>query len=219
MSKNIYHLFREYNRLLTPLQKSKYLASLDYNMRETFKSLISYSTNPERFENIYDGWIDNLDDELVVLEVYSVILSTRKSLQNFCVDDKTYNEFLKNKKNMLYFLLKNKQYRHASSLLDVHMFSEEFKQKKLNELEEKILKYLKSKRVTLPKKLIVQIYSWADKHKLPSYLTTDIEGDFKFDITNDIRPIKELQTKIEQELESSKLETIVKNLVDDNRVK
>lgn len=219
MSKNIYHLFREYNRLLTPPQKSKYLASLDYNMRETFKSLISYSTNPERFENIYDGWIDNLDDELVVLEVYSVILSTRKSLQNFCVDDKTYNEFLKNKKNMLYLLLKNKQYRHASSLLDVHMFSEEFKQKKLNELEEKILKYLKSKRVTLPKKLIVEIYSWADKHKLPSYLTTDIEGDFKFDITNDIQPIKELQTKIEIELESSKLETIVNNLVDDNRVK
>lgn len=188
-------------------------------MRETFKSLISYSTNPERFENIYDGWIDNLDDELVVLEVYSVILSTRKSLQNFCVDDKTYNEFLKDKKNMLYLLLKNKQYKHASSLLDVHMFSEEFKQKKLNELEEKILKYLKSKRVTLPKKLIVEIYSWADKHKLPSYLTTDIEGDFKFDITNDIQPIKELQTKIEIELESSKLETIVNNLVDDNRVK
>lgn len=218
MPKNIYHLFREYNRLLTPSQKSKCLASLDYNMRETFKGLIKYATNPERFENIYDGWIDNLDDELVVLEVYSIILRTRNSLQKFCVDDKTYNEFIKNKKSMLYSLLKNKQYKHASSLLDVHMFSEEFKQKTLNELEEQVLKYLKLKRVTLPKKLIVEIYSWADKHKLPSYLTADIEGDFKFNITYDIQPIKNLQSKIERELKSTKLEKIVNNLVDNNKV-
>lgn len=218
MSKNIYNLFREYNRLLTKPQKSKYLASLDFNMRETFKSLITYSTNLERFENIYDGWIDNLDDELVVLEVYSVILSTRKKLQQFCVDDVTYKKFIKNKKSMLLLLLENKQYQHAMTLLDVHMFSEAFKQKKLDELQEKVLKYLVSKRVTLPKKLIHEIYAWADKHSLPSYLTTEIEGNFKFNITNDILPIQELQVKIEKELESTKLEKIVESLVEHHKV-
>jgi len=146
-------------------------------------------------------------------------LSARIDLQNFCVDDKTYKEFIKNKKRMLLLLLANKQYRHASSLLDVHMFSEKFKQKKLDELKDKVLKYLVSKRMVLPKKLIVEIYAWADKHTLPSYLTTEIEGDFKFNITNDVLPIQELKKAVKKELESSKLEKIVDCLVDNNRVK
>lgn len=74
LAKNIYNLFREYNRLLTKPQKSKYLASLDYNTRETFKSLLKYSDNSEGFENIYNGWIESVDEEIVVLEVYSAIL-------------------------------------------------------------------------------------------------------------------------------------------------
>ena len=219
MTKNIYNLFREYNRLLTPPQKAKYLASMNYDTRETFKRLINYANNSGRFENIYDGWIDNLDDELVVLEVYSVILSTRKNLQKFCVDDKTYKDFIENKKKMLTLLLKNKQYKHASTLLDVHMFSEGFKQNKLEELREKVLKYLVSKRVTLPKKLINEIYNWAEKHKLPLYLITDIDGDFKFSITNDILSTKTLQEDVERELKSIKLEKIVNNLVEKNGVK
>jgi len=219
VSKNIYNLFREYNRLLTKPQKSKYLASLDYNTRETFKSLLSYSDNSERFENIYDGWIDNVEDEVVVLEAYSVILSTRRNLQKFCVDDKSYSKFIKNKKSMLLLLLNNKQYKHASNLLDVHMFSEEFKEQKLEELRESVLKYLVSKRMVLPKKLIVEIYAWAGQHKLPSYLATDIEGDFKFNITNDVLPIQELREAVEKELKSTKIEKIVDSLVDNNRVK
>ena len=219
MSKNIYNLFREYNRLLTPSQKSKYLAALNYDTRETFKNLIDYANKSERFENIYGGWIDNLNDELVVLEVYSVILSTRSNLQKFCVNDKAHLEFIKNKKSMLLLLLENKQYKHASILLDVHMFSEEFKQQKLDELQDKVLKYLVSKRVVLPKKLIIEIYSWVDQHKLPSYLITDIEGDFKFNINNDILSIKTLQEDIEKELKSTKLKKIVDCLVDNNRVK
>jgi len=218
LSKNIYKLFREYNRLLTKPQKSKYLASLDYNTRETFKSLLNYSNNSERFENIYDGWIDNIEDEVVVLELYSVILSTRRNLQKFCVDDKSYSKFIKNKKSMLLLLLNNKQYKHASTLLDVHMFSEQFHAQKLEELREAVLKYLVSKRMVLPKKLIVEIYRWADQHKLPSYLATDIEGDFKFNITNDVLPIKELKVAVEAELESTKIEKIVDCLVDNNRV-
>lgn len=218
MSKNIYSLFREYNKLLTKPQKSKYLAALDYNTRETFKSLLNYANNAERFENIYDGWIDNINDEVVVLEVYSVILSTRQNLNKFCVDDQSYREFIENKKSMLLLLLKNEQYSHASKLLDVHMFSEDFKQKKLKELREEVLKYLMAKRMVLPKKLIVEIYSWADEHKLPSYLATDIEGDFKFNITNDILPITELKKAITRELKSTKLEKIVDCLIDNNRV-
>ena len=219
MSKNIYNLFREYNKLLTKPQKAKYLASLSYDTRETFKNLIDYSNKSERFENIYDGWIDNLDDELVVLEVYSILLSTRRNLQNFCVDNKAYKEFIKNKKSMLLLLLENKQYKHASTLLDVHMFSEKFKQDKLDELKEKILKYLVSKRMVLPKKLIVEIYAWADTHKLPSYLVSDIEGNFKFNITNDVLPIEKLKETVEKELESTKIEIIVDNLLDKNSVK
>ncbi len=219
MSKNIYNLFREYNRLLTKPQKAKYLASLDYNTRETFKSLLIYSDNSERFENIYDGWIGNVEDEAIVLEVYNVILSTRRNLQKFCVDDKSYSKFIKNKKSMLLLLLNNKQYKHASHLLDVHMFSENFQEQKLEELRERVFKYLVSKRMVLPKKLIVEIYKWADQHKLPTYLATDIEGNFKFNIINDVLPIKELKDAVEEELESTKIEKIVDCLVDNNRVK
>ena len=218
MSKNIYNLFREYNRLLTKPQKSKYLASLDFNMRETFKSLLNYSDNSERFENIYDGWIESVDEEIVLLEVYSVILSTRRNLQKFCVVDKSYSKFIKNKKSMLLLLLNNKQYKHALNLLDVHMFSENFQGQKLEELRERVFKYLVFKRMVLPKKLIVEIYAWADQHKLPSYLATDIEGDFKFNITNDVLPIQELREAVEKELKSVKIEKIVDLLVDNNRV-
>ena len=212
-------MFREYNRLLTKPQKDKYLTALNYNLRETFKNLIDYANKNERFENIYDGWIENLDDELVVLEVYSVILSTRRSLEKFCVDDSTYTDFINYKKNMLLLLLKNEQYRDAKSLLDVHMFSESFKQRKLSELKDRVLEHLTRKRITLPKKTIIEIYKWADEHKLPSYLTTNIEGDFKFNITLDVLPIEELRKAVETELKSTKLPIIVENLVTKNSVK
>jgi len=219
LSKNIYIMFREYNRLLTKPQKAKYLAGLSYDLRETFKNLVDYANKNERFENIYDGWIDNLDDELVILEVYSVILNTRRSLNKFCVDDTTYKDFVNNKKNMLLLLLTNEQYRDAKLLLDVHMFNESFKQRKLSELRDRVLEYLTRKRITLPKKIIIEIYKWADEHKLPSYLTTNIEGDFKFKITLDVLPIEELKKAVEMELKSTKLPTIVDNLVLKNRVK
>lgn len=219
MSKNIYNLFREYNRLMTSPQKSKYLAALSYDTRETFKSLINYANNSDRFENIYDGWIENLDDELVVLEVYSVILNTRRNLKKFCVDDKKYKEFTSQKKKMLYLLLDNKQYRHASNLLDVYMFSKEFEQQKIEELREKVLKYLVLKKMTLPKKLINEIYAWVDELKLPSYLITDIDGDFKFAITSNNIPIKTLRKDVENELDkSTDLKKIVGNLVEKNSV-
>lgn len=212
-------MFREYNKIFLPLDKEKYLARVDYNYRETFKNLIDYSTNNERFENIYDGWIDNLDDELVILEVYSVILSTRRILEQFCVDEKTYKEFIQNKRSMLFSLLKNEQYNDASTLLHVGMFSKKFKEKKLNELRKQILEYLTRKRIKLPKKIIIEIYKWADSHKLPSYLTTDIEGNFKFTITFDDLEITDLKKDLKAELEFSKLENIVDNLVYKHRVK
>lgn len=219
MSKNIYNLFREYSRLHTQTQKSKYLAALSYDTRETFKSLIEYANNSERFENIYDGWIDNLDHELVVLEVYSVILNTQRNLQKFCVDDKTYKEFISQKKKMLFLLLDNKQYKHAASLLDVYMFNDEFKQQKLEELREKVLKYLVSKRMVLPKKLINEIYDWVEELKLPSYLITDIDGDFKFAIVNNVLPITALKEDVESELEKSiDLKKIVDKLAQNNSV-
>ena len=219
MSKNIYNLFREYNRLHTSTQKSKYLAGLDYGIRETFKNLINYANNSDRFENIYDGWIDSLEDELVVLEVYSVILNTRTSLKKFCVDDKTYKEFISQKKKMLFLLLNNKQYKHASSLLEVYMFSKEFEKQKLKELKDNVLKYLITKRMTLPKKLINEIYIWVDELKLPSYLITEIEGDYKFPITNDIIPIVALKENIENALDKSiDLQKIVDNLIENNSV-
>ena len=219
MSKNIYNLFREYSKLHTQIQKSKYIAALSYDMRETFKNLISYENNSDRFENIYDGWIESLDDELIVLEVYSVILNTRRKLRKFCVDDKKYQEFISEKKKMLFLLLENKQYKHASSLLDVHMFSEEFEKQKLKELREQVLNYLILKKMTLPKKLINEIYTWIDELKLPSYLTTDIDGEFKFSITNDIIITATLKEEVEKALNNSiDLQRIVSSLVENNNI-
>ena len=220
MSKNIYNLFREYNKLSGETQKSKYIASLNYDTRETFRSLITFANNSDRFENLYDGWINSLDEELVVLEVYSVIINTRRNLQKFCVDDKTYTKFIENKKSMLTLLLENRQYKHAQSLLDVYMFSEEFKQSKLDELRVKVLEYLIGKKMVLPKKLINEIYRWVDTLSLPPYLVTDIDGNFKFIITNDVLSITTLKEDVEAAYEKkSDLKKIVDNLVEKNTVK
>ncbi len=220
MSKNIYNLFREYNKLSIDTQKSKFLATLNYDTRGTLKSLIDFANNSERFESIYDGWINSLDEELAVLEVYSVIINTRRNLQKFCVDDKTYEKFIENKKSMLTLLLENKQYKHAQSLLDVYMFSEDFKQNKLDELRVKVLEYLISKKMVLPKKLINEIYAWVDALRLPPYLVTDIDGDFKFIITNDVLSIITLQEDVDAAYEKkSDLTKIVDNLVKNNSVK
>ena len=182
--------------------------------------MITFANNSDRFENLYDGWINSLDEELVVLEVYSVIINTRRNLQKFCVDDKTYTKFIENKKSMLTLLLDNKQYKHAQSLLDVYMFSEEFKQTKLNELRVKVLEYLVIKKMVLPKKLINEIYKWVDGLTLPPYLVTDIDGDFKFVITNDVLSITTLQEDVEAAYEKkSDLKNIVDNLVKNNSVK
>ena len=56
------------------------MISLSTGDKETLKSLITYAENPDRFENIYEGWINTLEEELVVLEVYSVILNTKYQL-------------------------------------------------------------------------------------------------------------------------------------------
>jgi len=218
--KNIYNLFREYKKLETDTQRSKYIASLDFNIRETFRSLMNFANNTDRFENIYDGWINSLEEELVVLEVYSVILKTRKSLKEFCVDDKTYEEFIESKKKMLYLLLKNDQYIHASNLLSVYMFSKDFEERKLQELESAVLSYLIEKKMVLPKKLIVEIYKWANTFALPSYLVTDVDGDFKFVIKNDVMPIESLKKDVEDALNKkpNDLQKIVNNLVENNRV-
>ena len=219
MSKNIYNLFREYNKLSSDTQKSKYLAALNYDTRETFKSLITYANNSNRFESIYDGWINSLEEELVVLEVYSVIINTRRNLQKFCVDDKVYKKFMDNKKSMLTLLLENKQYKHAKALLDVHMFSEAFKSEKLEELRVKVLEYLILKKMFLPKKLINEIYKWVDLLKVPPYLVTDIGGDFKFTITNDVLSIETLQDDVEAAYgKKSDLKKIVDNLLKYNKV-
>ena len=219
MSKNIYNLFREYNKQLTPAHKSKFLASLNYDIRESLKNLLTYIDNKDRFDNIYDGWINSMEEEFIVLEVYSVILKTKSNLKKYCVDNTKYLRFIDNKKNMLTLLLENVQYSHALKLLDVHMFNEEFKAKKEIELREKVLEYLVAKQMVLPKKLINEIYLWVDELKLPTYLTTDIEGDFKYVVTNDIPTITTLKEDIENALANSiKLTKIVENLVHNNRV-
>lgn len=214
MSKNIYNLFREYNKLETQTDKSKYVVSLNYEIRETFRSLINYADNSDRFESIYDGWINSLEEELVVLEVYSVILHTKRNLDKFCVNDEVYKKFIEQKKNMLLLLLEHKQYEDALSVLNVHMFSEEFKQEKLNKLREEALEYLVKKKMVLPKKLILEIYKWIDKLAVPPYLLTDIEGDFKFTITNDITSTTSLQEDVESQCKKkSELKKFVDNLV------
>ena len=218
MSKNIYNLFREYNKIQDEIQKNKYIASLNYDTRETFRGLISYANNSDRFESIYDGWIHSLEEELVVLEVYSVILHTRRNLDKFCVNDEVYKKFIEQKKNMLMLLFENKQYEDAPSVLNVHMFSEEFKQKKLDELREKVLKHLFDKKMVLPKKLIHEIYKWIDKLAVPPYLLTDIEGDFTFTITRDIASITTLQEDVESTCKKkSDLKKFVDNLLQYNK--
>ncbi|MDQ7060911.1 MAG: hypothetical protein Q9M43_07120 [Sulfurimonas sp.] len=219
MSKNIYNIYREYMNQPTPTDKSKYIISLSHEIRKTLESLSTYVENEDRFESIYDGWIDNLDHEFVVLNVYSIILNTRRNLNKFCVNDKKYKEFTSHKKKMLFLLLENKQYEHASSLLDVYMFSKDFEEKKLENLRDEVLSHLQEKKMLLPKKLINEIYQWVDALKLPSYLATDIDGDFKFSITNDVPSIETLKEDVEKALnESIDLHKIVDSLVEKNSV-
>ena len=213
MSKNIYTLMHEYNRLRSESSRSKFFASLDYDTRNTLQNFMKFCDNSERFETIYDGWIENKDDELVLLEVYSVILKTKQNLESICVDDNTYNKFIEHKKSMLNLLLGNKQYYEAKSLLSLEMHSESFKEKKLEELKDKALQHLKEKKIALHKKVLNVLYEWVADRKLPVYLVSEFEGDFKFDIYSEYQEVENLQSFVEIELKKSKLQQIVDKLV------
>ena len=208
MKKNIYTIFREYNKIHSSSQKTKYMVSLNTGDKETLKSLLTYANNPDRFENIYDGWINSLAEELVVLEVYSVILNTKFKLQKYCVDDKTYKNFIKNKRSMLLLLLENKQYEQAEIILNVQMSNNTFKEEKLVLLKKEVLNYLILKKMVLPKKLIVEIFKWVDELSIPTYLTTDIDGEFSFPIH--YNPMKKVNLELDTKRELTKSKNLPK---------
>ena len=213
--KNIYTLFREYMKIYTEHQKKIFILRLDHDTREAFNSFVKFSSKKDRFDHIYDGWIDNVEDELIILDVYSVILETIKTLDAICITDKEHENYLDSKKTMLLLLLKNKQYKNASELLSINMYNEAFKTKALEDLHQKVLAYLIKKDLHLPNKIIVELYEWINKRKLPSYMLSSINNEFKYAINDYSVSSTILEEDIILELKKPRmtLEKIVNNLV------
>jgi hypothetical protein len=192
-----------------------FILRLDHDTREAFNNFVKFSSKKDRFDNIYDGWIDKVEDELIVLDIYSVILRTIKTLDAICITDKEYRDYLDSKKTMLLLLLKNKQYQNASNLLSINMYNEAFKVKAIDDLRKKVLEYLIKKELPLPNKLIVELYEWISKRKLPSYMISDIDNEFKYEINDYPISSTTLEEDIVEELKKPRmtLEKIVNNLV------
>jgi len=143
------------------------------------KSFIRFSNKPDRFNHIYDGWIDNSDDELIVLEVYSVILQTINTLNSICISDSAYKDYLHSKGILLTLLLGNKQYDSASKLLSIKMYDTAFQTRTMEDLAKKVLTYLIDKKLPLANKLNEQIYNWVEERRLPSYMVSKSTTDFR----------------------------------------
>jgi len=213
--KNIYVLFRNYQKLTTEHQKKMFILRLDHDTREAFNSFVKVSSKKDRFDNIYDGWIDKVDDELIILDIYSVILKTMKTLDAICIPEKEYEKFQEAKKTMLLLLLKNKQYDNAAELLKINMYDESFKVKALEDLQIKVQDHLIKKNLPLPRKLIVELYEWIKKRKLPSYMLSEIDNEFVYVINDYAITSITLKKDITEELKKPNitLDKIVSNLL------
>lgn len=167
---NIYKLIKEYSSQKDDKEKKLFLMALDHATRTSLKSFIAFQNDNKRFENMYDGWISTLEEEIVLLEVYSFVGEIVDYLNGFCVSKTIKKEFDEQQYAMIKLLLKNRQYHSVAQLLKVHMEDESFKEKKLVELRTVVEGYLKQRGMKLPEKFTDQLFKWVHARRFPPYM-------------------------------------------------
>ena len=167
---NIYKLIKEYRSQKDEKEKKLFLMALDQATRTSLKSFIAFQNDNKRFENMYDGWISTLEEEIILLEVYSFVGEIVDYLNGFCVSKMIKKEFDEQQYAMIKLLLKNRQYHSVAQLLKVHMEDESFKEKKLVELRAVVEGYLKQRGMKLPEKFTDQLFKWVQARRFPPYM-------------------------------------------------
>ena len=167
---NIYRLIKEYRSQKTDKDQKLFLMALDHATRTSLKNFIAFQDDNSRFDNMYDGWISTVKEEIILLEAYSFAGEVIDYLDSFCVSKKIKKEFDEQQYAMIKILIKNRQYHSVAQLLNVRMEDESFKEKKLVELRVVVESYLKKRGMKLPDKFTEQLFIWVHARKFPPYM-------------------------------------------------
>ena len=167
---NIYQLIKEYRSQKDDKEKKLFLMALDHSTRTSLKKFVMYQDDQSRFDTIYEGWISTVKEEMVLLEAYSFALEVSDYLNGYCVDKKVKKAFDDQQKEMIKLLLKNRQFHSVAQLLKVRMEDESFKERKLQELQQVVITFLKKSGVKVPDKFADQLFMWIESRRFPPYM-------------------------------------------------
>jgi len=193
---NMYSLLKEYRTQQDEKEKKLFLMALDHSTRTSLKSLIVLQDDNNRFENMYDGWISTVKEEMILLEVYSFTIETVDYLNQYCVSAKVKKEFDMQQSSMIKLLMKNRQFHTVSQLLNIRMEDESFKEKKILELKDFIKNYLKKRGLNVPNKLSEQLLIWVDARRFPPYMLGGFNEQLQFKLYGDPVDTNTLAVKI-----------------------
>ncbi len=179
---NIYRLIKEYRSQKEEKDKKLFLMALDHSTRTSLKNFIVLQDDNSRFENMYDGWITTVKEEMILLEAYSFALEVVDYLNQYCVTKKIKKEFDEQQKVLIKMLIKNRQFHSVAQLLKVQMEDESFKEKKLIELKVVVQNYLKKKGMKIPDKFNTQLFAWIAARRFPPYMLVGYDEQLQFTI-------------------------------------
>ena len=144
--------------------------ALDHSTRTSLKNFIAFQDDNSRFENLYDGWITTIKEEMIFLEAYSFAIDVVDHLNQYCVSKEIKKEFDEQQRAIIKLLIKNRQFHSIAQLLKVRMEDESFKEKKLVELKEIVQNYLKKRGIKVPDKFSKQLFTWINTRRFPPYM-------------------------------------------------
>ena len=172
---NIYQLIKEYRNQKSEKEKKLFLMALEHSTRTSLKNFIAFQDDNSRFENLYEGWITTIKEEMIFLEAYSFGLDVIDYLNRYCVSKEIKKEFDEQQRTMIKLLIKNRQFHSVAQLLKVQMEDERFKEKKLSELNELIKTFLTKRGIKVPEKFSKQLFEWLKIRRFPPYMLVGYE--------------------------------------------
>ena len=193
---NIYRLIKEYRSQKDEKEKKLFLMALDHSTRTSLKNFIALQDDNTRFENIYDGWISTVKEEIIFLEAYTFAGEVIDYLNTYCVNKKIKKEFDEHQYAMIKLLIKNRQYHSVAQLLKVRMEDETFKEKKLIELREVVEGYFKKRGMKLPDKSTEQLFKWMHARRFPPYMLVGYDERLQLTIHEELIDENTLAVKI-----------------------
>ena len=182
---NIYKLIKEYRQQKTEKDQKLFMMALEYATRRSLKNLLALQEDSSRFESMYEGWISTTKEEKVLLDLYSFALDVMDQLTQYCVSKSVKKEFDDQQKVLIKLLLKNQRFYEVAQLLQVRMEDESFKERKVLELKDTILVYMKKRGLKDTEKFHTQLFRWLEVRRFPPYMLVGYDEQLTFTLYKD----------------------------------